>query len=194
MTSPLEIAANAVMTVSIILSGRNNVHSWWLGVIGCSLFAALFYSTRLYADVTLQVFFIVTCLIGWWRWLRGASGTPLPITHARPRALVWMCLVGLAATAGYGLLLQAYTNAYAPFIDSAVLMFSVIAQLLLMGRRLQTWQFWLFVNTIAVPLYASRGLYLTAVLYGVYWINALASWFFWRRKMRETQQWPPTAP
>ncbi|MET0322432.1 MAG: nicotinamide mononucleotide transporter family protein, partial [Duganella sp.] len=84
----------------------------------------------------------------------------------------------------YGLLLQAYTNAYAPFMDSAVLMFSVIAQLLLMGRRLQTWQFWLFVNTIAVPLYASRGLYLTSVLYGVYWINALASWFFWRRKLQ----------
>jgi hypothetical protein len=35
LTSPLEIAANAVMTVSIVLSGRNNVHSWWLGIVGC---------------------------------------------------------------------------------------------------------------------------------------------------------------
>ena len=185
MTSLLEIAANAVMTVSIILAGRNNVHSWWLGIIGCGLFAVLFYDTRLYADVTLQLFFIVTCAVGWWRWLRGGTGAPLPITRARPQALIWMGALGLAATAIYGLLLQAYTNAYAPFIDSGVLMFSVIAQLLLMGRRLQTWQFWLLVNTIAVPLYASRGLYLTSVLYGVYWINALASWFFWRRKMQQ---------
>lgn len=180
------------MTVSIILSGRNNVHSWWLGVIGCSLFAALFYSTRLYADVTLQLFFIATCLIGWWRWLRGDSGAPLPISRARPRALLWMGGAGLLASAAYGLLLQAYTNAYAPFIDSAVLMFSVIAQLLLMGRRLQTWAFWLFVNTVAVPLYASRGLYLTAVLYGVYWINALASWFFWRRQLHAAQAAEPS--
>lgn len=171
------------MTVSIILSGRNNVHSWWLGVIGCSLFAALFYQAQLYADVTLQLFFIVTCLVGWWRWLRGDSGAPLPITRVRPQALLAMSAAAAVATAVYGLLLQRYTNAYAPFIDSAVLMFSVIAQLLLMGRRLQTWQFWLLVNTVAVPLYASRGLYLTAVLYAVYWINALASWFFWRRKM-----------
>lgn len=185
MTSLLEIAANAVMTVSIFLAGRNNVHSWWLGIIGCALFAVLFYQSRLYADVTLQLFFIVTCVIGWWRWLRGGTGAPLPITRARPQALLWMGSLGLAATAIYGLLLQAYTNAYAPFIDSGVLMFSVIAQLLLMGRRLQTWQFWLLVNTIAVPLYASRELYLTSVLYGVYWFNALASWFFWRRKMQQ---------
>ncbi|WP_082491781.1 nicotinamide riboside transporter PnuC [Duganella sp. Leaf126] len=185
MTSVLEIAANAVMTVSIVLAGRNNVHSWWLGIVGCGLFAVLFYDSHLYADVTLQGFFIVTCVIGWWRWLRGSTGAPLPITHAQPRALIWMGSLGLAATAIYGLLLQAYTSAYAPFLDSGVLMFSVIAQLLLMGRRLQTWQFWLLVNTIAVPLYASRGLYLTSVLYGAYWFNALASWFFWRRKMRE---------
>jgi hypothetical protein len=44
-----------------------------------------------------------------------------------------MAGIGVLATAGYGLMLQAYTNAYAPFIDSAVLMFSIVAQLLLMG-------------------------------------------------------------
>lgn len=191
LVSPLELAANAVMTVSIFLAGRNNVHSWWIGIIGCVLFAVLFYESRLYADVTLQLFFIVTCVIGWWRWLRGGTGTALPITHARPQALIRMGLLGLAATAIYGLVLQAYTNAYAPFIDSGVLMFSVVAQLLLMGRRLQTWQFWLLVNTIAVPLYASRELYLTSVLYGVYWVNALASWFFWRRKMAQVAPQQP---
>ncbi|MYM21173.1 nicotinamide riboside transporter PnuC [Duganella sp. FT135W] len=184
MISPLEIAANAVMTVSIVLSGRNNVHSWWLGVVGCSMFAALFYSVNLYADVALQAFFIITCLIGWLQWVRGAGGAALPISRARLQALLWMAGIGVVATAAYGLMLQAYTNAYAPFIDSAVLMFSIVAQLLLMGRRLETWPFWLLVNSVSVPLYASRGLYLTAVLYGAYWLNALASWFFWRRQMQ----------
>ncbi|MES2160397.1 MAG: nicotinamide riboside transporter PnuC [Pseudomonadota bacterium] len=183
MTAPLEIAANVVMTVSIVLAGRNNVHSWWLGVLGCAMFAVLFYSVKLYADVALQLFFIVTCFIGWLRWLRGAAGGALPISRARPAALGWMVGVGIAATAAYGLMLQAYTNAYAPFIDSAVLMFSIVAQLLLMGRRLDTWPFWLLVNTISVPLYASRGLHLTALLYAAYWVNALVSWVFWRRRM-----------
>jgi len=183
MTSPLEIAANIVMTVSIFLAGRNNVHSWWLGVVGCAMFAVLFYSVNLYADVALQLFFIVTCLIGWLQWLRGNHGGALPISRVHGRALAWMVAVGLAATLAYGLLLRAYTNAFAPFIDSAVLVFSIVAQLLLMGRRLENWPFWLLVNTVAVPLYISRGLYLTAALYGAYWINALASWYFWRRQM-----------
>jgi nicotinamide mononucleotide transporter len=184
LTSALEIAANAVMAVSIVLSGRNNLHSWWMGIIGCAMFAALFYSVNLYADVALQLFFIVTCIIGWLQWRRGAGGAPLPIARARLAALAWMAGIGVLATAAYGLMLQVYTNAYAPFIDSAVLMFSIVAQLLLMGRRLETWPFWLLVNSISVPLYASRGLHLTALLYAGYWLNALLSWFFWRRQMR----------
>lgn len=180
----LEIAANAVMAVSIVLAGRNNVHSWWLGIVGCALFAVLFHDVRLYADVALQVFFILTCIVGWVQWLRGGGGAPLPITSASVRTLAQLAVAGIAATAAYGLMLREFTDAYAPFIDSAVLAFSVIAQLLLMGRRIETWPVWLLVNTISVPLYASRGLNLTAVLYAAYWVNALVSWWWWRRQMR----------
>jgi nicotinamide riboside transporter PnuC len=107
LTSALEIAANAVMAVSIVLSGRNNLHSWWLGIVGCAMFAALFYSVNLYADVALQLFFIVTCIVGWLQWLRGAGGAPLPIARARVAALAWMAGIGLLATAAYGAMLQA---------------------------------------------------------------------------------------
>jgi nicotinamide mononucleotide transporter len=57
----------------------------------------------------------------------------------------------------------------------------VIAQLLLMRRRIETWPFWVVVNLIAVPLYASRGLQLTAALYAAYFFNALWAWRHWRR-------------
>jgi len=172
------------MAVSIVLAGRNNVHSWWTGIVGCSLFALLFYDVRLYADVALQVFFILTCIVGWVQWLRGAGGKPLSITSASVQSLAVMACVGMAATVAYGMMLREFTDAYAPFIDSAVLAFSVIAQFLLMGRRIETWPVWLLVNTISVPLYASRGLYLTAVLYAVYWVNAVVSWWWWNRQMR----------
>lgn len=181
MTTTLELAANAVTTVSILLAGRNSVHTWWTGIIGCLLFAALFYATQLYADVVLQAFFVVTSAIGWWGWERGDHGRPLVVADAGWRLFAWAVPAGVAATAGYGALLHHYTDAYAPFADSAVLVFSIIAQFLLMQRRVETWQFWLLVNSIAVPLYSSRELYLTSALYVAYWINAVVSWFWWRR-------------
>jgi nicotinamide mononucleotide transporter len=62
-----------------------------------------------------------------------------------------------------------------------VLAFSVLGQLLLIERRVENWWCWLLVNTIAVPLYTMRGLYLTAVLYGAFWVNAVVSLVRWNR-------------
>lgn len=184
MTSTLEIAANATVAASILLAGRNSVHTWWTGIIGCTLFGLLFHQARLYADVVLQGVFVLTSVIGWWQWLRGDHGHALPITRMHLRTLGWMLPAALLASFGYGLLLHTWTDAYAPFLDSAVLVLSVVAQLLMMRRKLESWWFWLLVNSIAMPLYASRGLHLTSVLYAVFWINALVSLRHWHGLMR----------
>jgi nicotinamide mononucleotide transporter len=179
--SLLEWLANGLVALSIVLAGRNNVHTWWTGIAGCTLFGILFYQAHLYADVVLQLFFVGTSVLGWWKWLRGAAGKPLPISHANFRSLLWTVPVGVGATLAYGTLLHLTTNAYAPFLDSTVLVFSVIGQILMMQRRIENWAFWLLVNSIAVPLYYSRGLHLTALLYAGYWINAVVSWLWWRK-------------
>jgi nicotinamide mononucleotide transporter len=181
MTSTLELAANGMAALAIFLAGRNNVHSWSVGIVGCTLFGVLFYQTNLYADVALQVFFVGTNIIGLWKWTRGGDGGPLVVSHANFASLLWTVPVGIAATAGYGAMLHFTTNAYAPFADSAVLVFSVIAQVLLMQRRIENWAFWLIVNGMAAPLYASRGLTLTASLYTVYFFYAMVSWYWWRK-------------
>ena len=182
-----EIAANVFNTASILLAGRNSVHTWWTGIVGSALFMGVFFGARLYADVTLQAFFIVTSVVGWVRWQRGAATNrpELPVRRTRPGPALAMTLAGVVVTVGYGLLLRRYTNAYAPFVDSVVLAFSVLGQFLLVGRRIENWWCWLLVNTISVPLYARRGLYVTAALYAVYWINALVSLRHWRRLLAE---------
>lgn len=181
MTSNLEIAANAVTAVSIFLAGRNSVHTWWIGIIGCALFGWLFYDAKLFADGALQVFFVGSSIVGLRQWLHGADGEALPITNVTWQHLGIIAAASAVVTAAYGSMLHFYTSAYAPFWDSAVLVLSVVAQLLMMQRRIENWWFWLVVNSIAVPLYASRGLTLTAVLYSFYWINAIVSWLWWRR-------------
>ena len=181
MISSLEIAANTLNTGSIILAGRNSPHTWWTGILGCTLFGYLFYAARLYADVTLQLFFIVTCVMGWWNWKRGGDGGEKPISRSRLAAVACMIGAALVVALIYGLLLRHFTDAYAPVWDSLVLAFSILGQFLLMGRRMETWWCWLVVNTIAVPLYISRELYLTALLYAGFWVNALVAFGHWRK-------------
>lgn len=177
----VEIAANAFVAAAIVLAGRNNLNTWWIGIVGCALFVVVFYDARLYADVTLQAFFIVTSLVGWWKWRRGREGDELPVRYSKPSLLVASTVAAMAVAIGYGLLLQRYTNAFAPFLDSLLLAFSVLGQLLMMERRVENWWAWLLVNTIAVPLYASRGLHVTSLLYAAFWVNAWVSLVRWGR-------------
>lgn len=184
--SGCEIAANGLNTASILLAARNRVHTWWLGILGCALFGYVFFEARLYADVTLQVFFVATSLAGWWNWQRGSGGKELPVRKTRwPELAAWSALA-VAGAVAYGLLLLHFTNAASPLWDSIVLTFSVLGQFLLMGRRVENWWSWLLVNTVAVPLYFSRGLYLTAALYAVYWINAWFGLVRWHRELPVT--------
>ena len=181
MNAGWEISANAFNAVSIVLAGRNSVHTWWTGIAGCLLFAAVFFDARLYADVTLQTFFVITSVLGWWNWMRGRQGAPLPVRRSPAPLICAFVVAGALVAVAYGWLLRRFTNAYAPFLDSVILAFSVLAQMLLMGRRLENWWCWLLVNTVAVPLYAVRGLYVTAILYAFFWVNALVSLSRWRR-------------
>jgi nicotinamide mononucleotide transporter len=183
MPSSLEIFANLFYLVSVLLAARNSVHTWVVGLVGCVLFGWLFFSVQLYADVTLQGFFIVTSLLGWWSWLHGRGGEPMPISRSAWTGLSLALAVAVLVALAYGVLLHHFTDAYAPFIDSLVLTFSVLAQLLLMRRKLETWYGWLLINTLAVPLFAARELYLTAFIYLLFWCNAWYGLYRWRREL-----------
>ena len=189
--TPLELAANFMTVICIVLAGRNSVHTWWTGIIGSILFGILFFQSKLYADSILQSFFIVTSIIGWMAWsankLISDVDKQSPIINTDH---VWLGkAVGLSIlfAIGYGTMLKYFTDAYAPMIDSTVLAFSILAQLLLMRRAIETWMVWVLVNTLSVPLYWSRELYLTSVLYSFFWVNAIVSYFYWKKLQKEQE-------
>lgn len=193
MTGPLELVANLLNAGSILLAGRNSIHTWWTGILGCVAFGALFFRTQLYADALLQVFFVGSSLVGWRRWRRagGVATTPRPIRRTPPRAFAAMLAGAALVAAGHAWLLRHFTDAFAPGPDALILVLSVLGQLLLVERRLETWWCWIVVNTLAVPLYAARGLTLTALLYAGFWVNAWISLRHWRAQLargRETSQ------
>jgi nicotinamide mononucleotide transporter len=181
LPSALEVAANGTNAGSILLATANSRLTWPVGIVGCTLFLWLFALNQLYADALLQVFFIATSVIGWRAWQGNSTRAALPVQRTPAASLVPYVLLAALVGACYAAMLQAYTDAYAPWADSAVLVSSVLAQLLLMHRRLEAWPCWLLVNSIAVPLFWSRGLHMTSVLYACFWVNAVVGYLHWRR-------------
>jgi len=189
MTSPLELVANVFNAGSIVLAGRNNIHTWWTGTVGCALFAVLFFKTQLYADALLQLFFIGSNVVGWARWharrdQQTAATIQRPIRRTPPLVLVAAVTAAIAIAAAHAWLLRRFTDAFAPVPDALVLVLSLLGQLLLIGRRIETWWCWIAVNSVAVPLYFARGLTVTSVLYVGFLVNAVISLRHWRATMR----------
>jgi len=183
--SPLEIASNAFNLISVLLARRNNAWTWPVGIVACVLFGVLFFHVKLYADVSLQVFFVLTSAYGLWQWKRGGEQkSGLLITRLEARTFLGLLELAAVSTGLYGAALHYWTDASFPFVDSIVLMLSILAQFLLMARKIENWLVWTLVNIVAVPLYASKALYLTSGLYAVFLANAIWGWFSWRKLMK----------
>ncbi len=184
--SLLEIAANSVMVAAVFLAARNHISTWPLGIVGCVLFAVLYFQANLFANVTLQFFFIITNFIGWSMWQNPSTlNEVLPVTSVKLSTIaLFLMPLSIVTALIYGVFLSYTTDAALPIIDSLVLTFSITAQFLLMGRKLQSWHFWIVVNTVSVPLFASQGLYLTSFVYALFWVNAVYGYWHWSQDMK----------
>ncbi len=146
----------------------------------------MFFDVKLYADVTLQIFFLVTSIYGWWHWEKGGSNrSELPISEKSIKTHLILTLMAITATGAYGYFLFKLTDASFPFIDSIVLMFSILAQFLLMGRIFSNWYFWIIVNLVSVPLYWAKDLKLTSFVYLLFLINAFWGLWTWKKILKE---------
>ena len=183
MWTPLETAANLMTVICIFFAGKNHSWTWPTGILASILFGVLFWNAQLYADVTLQGFFIWSSIAGWVIWAKNIKTlVPVPqtpINKASTTKMVLMLGSAVLVAGAYGFLLHKFTNAYAPWIDSLVLTLSIVAQLLLVARSVQNWPVWIAVNALSVPLYWSRELYMTSILYAVFFVHALWAWKQW---------------
>ena len=72
MSTP-EITAVILGLVSVFLTTRQIVWCYPLGIVSVFVYIFIFYDVKLYADMGLQVFFIVLQVYGWYEWLYGGE-------------------------------------------------------------------------------------------------------------------------
>jgi nicotinamide mononucleotide transporter len=187
----LEIAATLITLACVILGVKRSLWQFPVGIVGTALFFFVVVQREIYANAALQVFFVCVQVYGWWYWLRGDKGRRPKIRTTSS----WLLLVGAgAALAVAGVMtpfLAQWTQTAAPLVDASTFTFSVLAQILLDRKRVETWPVWIVVNVLSVWLYASQQLWVFTGLYVFFFFNAFWGWWEWRQAMkRETADQP----
>lgn len=166
---------------AVYLTVRASVVNFPVGIANSAFFLILFLTTRLWADAGLQVLYIGLGFAGWWQWLYGgAQHRRLQVRSAGVRLVIGCVVFVAVATAGLYPLLHS-ANDVAPFLDALTTALSLAAQWLLNGKRIQNWYFWIAADLIYIPLYASKGLVLTALVYALFLAMCIAGLREWRR-------------
>lgn len=181
----IEIAAVVLGLVNIALLIRRSVWNYPFGLAMVTLYAVIFYETKLYADAGLQVFFFAIQIYGWMNWLSARGEDGLVIVRRVP--LRTAALYGGAAIAGAGALgagLDRLTDATHPYWDAVIASLSVCAQVMMARRLLENWLVWIAVDMLAIGLFWTKGLGPTAALYAVFLAMSAAGYLAWRRTLR----------
>jgi len=176
-----EFAGFVTGVVAVYLVAKEHIINWPIGLINVSIYAYVFFQSRLYADMSLQFFFFALGVHGWYQWLRGGTqNSALTISRLNSKQWSWVAGVWVVGVAIYYPIIHHFNGA-APFIDSSLTVASILAQVLLNRKKLENWILWIIVDIVYIPLYISRGLYSTAVLYGLLQSIAIAGLVSWKR-------------
>lgn len=184
--SRAELLGAALGVWMVVCNWRVNPLAWPLAIVSSMLYLLVFWQARLYGDASLQIFFAVVALWGWWQWLRGtqADGSALVVRSLGASGRWWAALSLAALWPLTGWFLDRYTDTDVPWWDAFPTAGSLLGQYLLGRKYVENWPTWVAVNVVGVGLFAYKGLWLTVGLYVVFTAMAVVGWRTWARLAR----------
>ena len=184
-----EVLAFITGLASVWLTRSMHIANWPVGIASVLCFAFVFLDAKLYADALLQLAFVVLGFYGWWRWSRPGRGTQdIAVSHAPPGEIGISLAVCAVATWACAMVLRHGTDSPAPWADAAVFALSLLATWAQARGRIECWVAWIAVDLIAIPLYWSRSLALTAALYVLFLLLCVAGLMAWQRRLPAREQ------
>ena len=181
-TSPLELISFLLAVTTVVLNIRQKHWAWLFSIASSATYAVVFYDARLYGDMGLQFVFIGASVWGWYQWLHGAAGAnaaPLVPTFLKASGRAWSLAAWLVGFVLLSTFLANFTDTDVPHADGFLTAGSLVGQLLLAKKKVENWHVWIAVDILYVGLYLYKGLVLTAVLYGVFVLLAIAGLRTW---------------
>lgn len=183
----LQIVGVVLGLLYLWLEYKANIWLWVVGLIMPIVHGTLYFRSGLYADFSMQLYYIAAGVYGLIVWGRGAKKSnhdTLKITST-PLA-VWVAVAGVYALlhGAIYLFLVSFTDSTVPFWDSLTTALCIVAYWMLSRKYVEQWLVWLVVDVITVGLYLYKDIPLTAGLYALYSALAVAGYLRWRRMMK----------
>ena len=177
--------------LSIYFASRDNILTWATGIINELFLFILFFQVQLYADMFLQVYFFVVTLYGWYNWKHKPKQNSIQSIEQKPN--IWLISAIIVGTIITGILIANIhlyfpkyfkTEAAFPFLDSSVMVLSIIATLLLAQKKIETWYLWILVDLVSVFLFFKKGIVFLALEYVVFLGLATYGLLNWKKKFK----------
>lgn len=183
----LEVVA-FVLALANIACNVFEIHwGWPLTILASALYVWLFYASKLYGEASVNVFFVLAAVWGWWQWLRGHradSSMPLSVARLDRRGLIIVVTAWAALWLLCAMLLHVITDSDVVWADGFVTAGSVVGTVLLGRKFIENWPTWLVVNAASVALFVYKGLQLTVVLYVIFFLLAIWGWIGWKKRLQ----------
>ena len=170
----LELIAAITSFIGVWLgtTGKRITWPWW--ALSSALYMVFFYQVDLFASAALQIVFIIAAIWGWRDWApTGAS--PGYLNNRNRIYLIVFTLISVSLLTP----VLSHIGAAATWSDAFLLIGSLVAQILMVYEKVESWTLWLIVDAAGTIEYAYLGYWFTAILYALFTAVAVVGWKRW---------------
>lgn len=175
----LEIIGTIFGITCVILAARENIFTWYTGIISVIAFGILFWQKDLYMGALLQFFYIIISIMGIINWKR-IDVVRINYMNSKKYTIIMGSTFVLFMIIGASL--ATYFDNPDLILDSAITSLSIVATFMLINKTIDNWIVWFQVDVIAIVLYVHLDLYLVAFTYFIYLIISLIGFRSWQKK------------
>ncbi len=174
----------------IFFSIRQHILTWPTGLLASIFYVIIFFKSGFYADMGLQVYYVVISIYGWYFWLKGkrtAESEKIPVKTTRK--ILWIKILGITFLLFLIILyiLKNFTNSTVPVMDSLTTAFSITATWMLARKYIEHWIIWIFVDIVSAGLYIYKNLWPTVILFLVYTVMAYLGFIEWKKDLKSSK-------
>lgn len=185
----VEVLGVITSLVYLYFSVRQIIWLWPFGIISSALFILIFFNSKFYADMGLQVYYLGVSIYGWVYWSRGGvdreEKSTLPVRRISRHLSLVLSVAALMIMLGLVYVLKSFTDSDVPWGDGFTTAGSIVATWMLARKVLEHWLVWIVVDSVAAGLYFYKGLYPSFMLYLIFTIIAVVGYVQWKRSMSE---------